>query len=364
MAEAILGRVDRWPARVYVERLERAARQIEAGSTDLALFDDAAVACDRLGDDAGAIEWMKRKRALLDGRDASDEDVNEHEYRYFANLGTFHAHRWLRNGASAESVDDLRTGLELITKAIEINPEAHFGREDVQLALMEVLAYNVDHPDDQEWRDHVAFWPVSSRDRPTGEPRMVTTLTDRELVLDEVIEGLVGLIALGAAWESVDVHAALHDALTYRSDYSVAFLCNLRIRELLADGQPSRLVPPTLLDRFRGTDEELALRPWQTEAIRAYFSESRAIVDQRIADREALVLARLDAGRHPDDESPEIFWAGFVEPPLPTMPRITGETSTEAVLRYLLYGAIMIVVLLSFMAVKRQIARRRRVVPA
>ena len=70
------------------------------------------------------------------------------------------------------------------------------------------------------------------------------------------------------------------------------------------------------------------------------------------------------AGRHPDVESPETFWAGLVEPELPALPRITGETMEEAALRYTLYGAITLIVLIIVLIVRRSLASVRGITPA
>ncbi|MEL7266414.1 MAG: hypothetical protein AAFP69_16600, partial [Planctomycetota bacterium] len=82
-------------------------------------FDDLAVAQDKLGRHAEAIETMREKL-----RQWPDTGL----YKTHANLGTFLVH----SGQYEE-------GLKHIQKAIEINPDAHFGREIYQQRLVEYM---------------------------------------------------------------------------------------------------------------------------------------------------------------------------------------------------------------------------------
>ena len=140
LVETIVGRFDRYPPLYYEMRLERVATELDADPADhpknLAAYDDAGVACDRLGRHDEAIEWMSRKRTALDALPASEERT-EHEYRYLANLGTFHAHRWIAAGADRSDMADIERARDLIAQAIELNPDAHFGRERYQLMALE-----------------------------------------------------------------------------------------------------------------------------------------------------------------------------------------------------------------------------------
>jgi len=92
---------------------------------------------------------MARKRERLD----QSPDA-EHEYRYLANLGTFHAHRWIGNGGDRESLSDLEIAADLIRRAIELNPDAHFGRERYQLLAIEWLR-GLPGEDDPEREDQL-----------------------------------------------------------------------------------------------------------------------------------------------------------------------------------------------------------------
>ncbi|QDU74133.1 hypothetical protein Pan97_11380 [Bremerella volcania] len=82
-------------------------------------YDDVAVAYDKLGQQDKAIETIHEKI-----RRFSSQSVYESE----ANLGTFLIH-----------AGRLEEGLVHIDKAIEINPDAHFGREIYQKLLVEYV---------------------------------------------------------------------------------------------------------------------------------------------------------------------------------------------------------------------------------
>ena len=92
--EVLVGWFDRYPDEYYRMRLERVKRELVTSPGDLALYDDAAVALDRLHRSDDAIAMMAGKKAVLDSLPDSD-DKKEHQYRYLANLGTFYAHRWV-----------------------------------------------------------------------------------------------------------------------------------------------------------------------------------------------------------------------------------------------------------------------------
>src|SRR3954467_13072739 len=95
----LAGRFERNPPLFYEMRLARVTAYLQSHPEDLAAYDDAGVACDRLGRGDEAIAWMEKKREQLDRLDASRPEVKEQWYRYHANLGTFLVHRWVRQGA-------------------------------------------------------------------------------------------------------------------------------------------------------------------------------------------------------------------------------------------------------------------------
>jgi hypothetical protein len=79
--QIITGRFERNPPLYYQMRLKRVSQALKTQPGKLEFYDDAGVACDRLGRGAEAIDWMKRKRAQL-GKLGFNKQSKEHWYRY------------------------------------------------------------------------------------------------------------------------------------------------------------------------------------------------------------------------------------------------------------------------------------------
>lgn len=114
--ELITGKFHRHSEAYYRWRVEdRQSRLLSDESPEL--YDDLAVAYDKLGKHEKAIETATESERLFPGR-----------YETAANLGTFHIH-----------AGNYERGLEFIALALKINPDAHFGRERYQKLLVEYL---------------------------------------------------------------------------------------------------------------------------------------------------------------------------------------------------------------------------------
>jgi tetratricopeptide (TPR) repeat protein len=116
--ELIAGKFLRHGYEFYKWRVRDRLAKLEAGSGDeFALRDDLAVAYDKTGEHQKAIETMLISLAKKPDR-----------YETQANLGTFYIHS-----------GQLEKGLEHIDRAIQINPDAHFGREKYQKNIVEYV---------------------------------------------------------------------------------------------------------------------------------------------------------------------------------------------------------------------------------
>lgn len=287
----IVGRFERNPPLYYQMRLDRVAKEIQSNRSDLNLYNDAAVACDHLGKFDEAIAWMKKQERAM----ANLSITKEAGYRFHANLGTFYAHRWFANKADLTMPQDLDKGIEHIHKAIAINPNAHFGREKFQLALM-------------EWaKEPGSTWGDSN---PTNSP-ITPYLEEKQLMrygdAKAAVEGFAGLIRLGNAWESVDVFAALADALLHERLGAVGEAALARVLELQERGKRSMV--SWKFDRkdfFEG-------RPMGIERDQAHeeFKRLRQEADAWHKARTDFMLARLQEGKHPDTDKD--FWDGYKE---------------------------------------------------
>jgi hypothetical protein len=301
VVRAITGRFERNPPLYYEIRLKIAAGRVAARSDDFDAYDDAGVACDRLGRGDEAIAWMEKKRERLDEAEARGRDVARHRYRYLANVGTFWAHRWFRAGVDRTRIVELQVARDFIAEAIRLNPQAHFGREPYQL---KVLDWVISPPplDSRPYADlptFVDFHP--GRDDPHA-----------------AVEALSGLIMLGNAWESVDVFNALVRALDADGERtSVAMLARWRCLELVDQGKGS-LVPvapkgAALRDRIARPFSE----PQQGKLLEYLYRRLRDEADAWHKSRTDFMAGRLGRGLHPDKDAD--FWSGYHEPAPPTV---------------------------------------------
>ncbi|MCA1685179.1 MAG: hypothetical protein LC745_04190 [Planctomycetia bacterium] len=300
----LTGRFERNPPLFYERRLARVTARLLSHPEDLAAYDDAGVACDRLGRGDEAISWMVKKKARLDRLDASRPVVKEQLYRFHANSGTFLAHRWVRQGPDRSKLAEMKAARGEIARALAINPDAHFGREKYQaLALDWIISppdIGLNHlPDLLGW-----------------EPQAFVDLVD-PVRADEAVRGLAGLVVLRNAWESVDVFYALnvalqHDTLGYGKDRdggrnSLAYFAWLRCRELIDTGKGS-------MHPGAAKGEALKAFVYKPEFVGAEalldptFSNLRAEADAWQSTRTAFMTKRLKGGRHPDTD-PD-FWRG------------------------------------------------------
>ncbi len=108
------------------------------------LMDDLGVGLERLGKSDEAAAVLRDKLARQEAKGIEGRDL----YTSYANLGTFLIHGGLARAAAgdADAREQVREGLAFIRKAVEVNPEAHFGRERWQLAIVEFLLAAMEDP--------------------------------------------------------------------------------------------------------------------------------------------------------------------------------------------------------------------------
>lgn len=281
--QIITGRFERNPPLFYQMRLDRVRRELKHDTTNLRLYDDEAVACDRMGNDVEAIAWMHRKRALF----AKVHPAKEELYRTEANEGTFHVHLWLSKGSNPDDVREIKTGRDQIAKALVLNPDAHFGRERMQLGIVE--------------------WLIAIAEGKTSQ-RLSEYLLEKVTLKDpkKRLEGLTGLVALGSAWQSVDLFEAIAGQTGGRARHdSLGYLAILRAGELLRLGKTAAC--PSIHDESdlkRG--KGLLVGPTGENRIRKSFILLRSEAEQWQKKRTAYMESRLKAGKHPDTDP--TFW--------------------------------------------------------
>ena len=312
----IVGGFARNPAQYYELRLKRLHKLIAANPDDLDAYDGAAVACDRLGRYDEAIDWMAKKNEAMDRIGYAETEQPNHRYRYLANLGTFHAHLWFHNGADHEQVDDLRSARELVALAIEENPDAHFGREKYQLMFIEWLLGGPRVATNEADAEQLGQWEgwlpnVLGIGQDGSVPMRVSDNNDlAEMGIRDAVDGITGLIRLGAAWESVDAFFALALALQTDGKSSFAHFAMLRVEELLNTGKTS-VVTGMTEDQLRA-DDLLHIGYGLSKTPKATIEEYEML--RRQANdwherRTNYMVSKLDAGQHPDTHTD--FWSGF-----------------------------------------------------
>ncbi|MCX5659303.1 MAG: hypothetical protein NTW19_06215 [Planctomycetota bacterium] len=409
VVNAVVGWFDRNPPLYYEMRIKLASAAIEKNPGDLGAYDDAAVACDRIGRGDEALEWMERKSRRLDALDANDPAVRDHRYRFLANTGTFWVHRWARNGADRGKLAEVEKARDYIARAIELNPNAHFGREKYQLKFLEWIiappnASAQTQPAGDETSPTAQHEAGAATTAPASGPAIysldciglvraiVGTKTElgtrpdvpwfalvrvrqegkgslADLGYGDADKGLAGLVTLGNAWESVDAFTSLWLVMAAQQRWTLCVLAQARIDALLDAGKGTLSPDFATRDALREYLQHHAFRgvPIEEEyisRIRTYYTQASAAAQARHEARQAFMMTRLEAGRHPDTDPH--FWDGYREPSRPWMPgslgllsrieREIGKTGTIAAV--VLFGALVAAWMRS--AIRRRAARRAK----
>jgi len=350
IVETMIGWFDRFPPEYYQMRLDRVTRELATEPQHLEFYDDAAVACNRLGRQDEAVLWMDKKNAAMQHLPA--EQTKDHRYRRHANMGVFRTHQWLGTAERNTHPEKLDAAIREVQAALVINPDAHFGRERAHLSLLQWWRAGLKNPrkaTDSEFEhmpSRLAYASLADFPDTSGLSR------------DALIKGFCGLIQMGSAQDSVDVHSLVAWHLiglstnSLRVDYSdvrytLCYLASLRLTELLLAGnepvyaaapfhawlQPETHFKEHSLREGLLPTEALAehfsrINMWGGESqnqtpIGPWFHHARTAAKQRRAAKNGFMQARFAAGMHPDT-FPD-FWQGWQEPTMPPVP----ETKLE-----------------------------------
>lgn len=132
----------------YAERNRLTRERLAALDPDdparFPLLDDLAAGLERLGHSAEAAEIIREKLDRQQAAGVTGRDL----YTSYANLGTFLIHSSFGPAIAGDPAARARfeEGIGLIRQAIEVNPEAHFGREQWQASIAEFLRAAMDDP--------------------------------------------------------------------------------------------------------------------------------------------------------------------------------------------------------------------------
>jgi hypothetical protein len=109
------------------------------------LLDDLAVGLTRLGEYEAAVQLLRDK--LQEQTDLGQG--GRERYTSYANLGTVLILWQIANGFAdvPQAKERIQESIDLIRRAVAVNPESHFGREPWQLILEEFLLVSLDRPE-------------------------------------------------------------------------------------------------------------------------------------------------------------------------------------------------------------------------
>jgi len=331
VVRVVTGRFERDPPLYYRMRLARVAAELKFSPALLPDYDDAGVACDRLGWDDEAIAWMDKKRARLVRTDAGSAAVKEQWYRYNANVGTFWVHRWISAGADRKRIGEVRRARGYIAAAIKIKPDAHFGREKYQIRVMDWIIKGRPYVSEAA-RDKAE---VGALDAATSkgstsidldaaspaDPALAAALGTEPPETSGETKALCGLVTLGSAWESVDVFQALGDSIPYEGGSKLYPLVQARCDELIDGGHRSLIPGSPSGGALKGVITISEADPFlegDGDGSRGAYRRLRAEADAWQKARTDYMMARLTAGRHPDTDP--AFWAEYRDAGPPLIP--------------------------------------------
>jgi tetratricopeptide (TPR) repeat protein len=338
IAEIIAGKWERHSPLFYEHRVKAMTAHLEQNPNDLAAWDNLAVAYEKLGDQDKAIETILKKDQIKPG-----------EYTTHANLGTFYLHK-----------SDFENGVAHIRKALEINPEAHFGREKYQLMVVEYLLEAKRDPKVYERGSFILPELLGGRGaldqlgpdpyvKYLEQPRRPGDGRRDDGKTDAPIEGVVGMIRFGTG-TSPHLFHALGDLLAYRGDRHLAFRAYRRSLDL---GHPR----PDLIQKA-------------IENVKAGVEHHDELSELKIAAERAAAEAWVKAYQQFEDDlvragappQSEADYAPFYRAHGTARPAVSAADATGNVLRKLLRaGAAALIGLLVLLALlKLWVVLRRR----
>lgn len=307
VVDAIVGRIDVNPPEYYGLRLKLSQERVAKDARDWEAYDNIAVSLDKLGRGREGLDWLEKKRRAMTAADlqSTKDPMNDPWYRYRANKGTLLIHLWFAQGRPSDK-SLIQKGLGELDLALKINPDAHFGRERVQIEVVKILS--LERPDALQTRAGDLWYKLVKKEGP-----------------DKVQQGLIGIMALGAGWDSPDLIGLLASTTDER-DSHVRTLAKLRIQDLERQGRK----PYISSDSF---DHLLVgYMPRNPEVVSKGFQALRLSADDYRKSRTEFVLARVEAGRHPDNDPG--FWQGFKAPVRPDLARLEPSPWTLWLFKY------------------------------
>ena len=353
VAAILAGKWEKHSDFFYEQRVERMREHLADSPDDLDAIDNLAVALEKLCRIDEAIATL-------------EPVVAEHPDRYtaHANLGTFYIHRYL----TQRDRSDLDRGIGHIERALEINPDAHFGREKYQLQVATFAREAIDDPSLLDGGSFVmpmligGTLDIYSEEPPEeqAERRSETVESIRigwrgDMTLDAIdhaIEGIVGMNRFGTG-TSPHLYYALGDLLAAKGDKHLAGWAYLRAIEF---GHPR----PEQVEEAFSQATELVSPPVTIKSLQADLDKAKAEAAEWVAAYQAY---EDDLVRRGVDTTDETNYAAFYAEHGDARPAL-GFSLDDHLPRgpnRLIYGAILVLAAIPVvLALLLVIAWRRR----
>ncbi|MCO4780681.1 MAG: hypothetical protein KC646_00040 [Candidatus Cloacimonetes bacterium] len=337
VVDTIGGRFKKLPDSYYQFRIDRLKKQKVLSLFD---YDDLAVAYDRVGNSKQAIETILLKETL----DKSNFSVGERDdihYKTLANLGTFQVHLWFRQSLNDRDDSLLDQSIDNLTKAIVINPNAHFGREKVQLNLIKWMRNN----------------PLLT-DASTINQLVPVDFLNQSQDSRKLLEALQGLVVLGEAWDSPDVFIMMSVLLQNIYKKHLSALAKLRAIELIKSDKA--LLLPNEIDKkdlIKLLEDNLGISENSISIVETEYQSIRKHGDSYRAALTQYVNKQITLEKHPDINVRE-FWKDFQEPTPYIMKETIESTYSEgSILEYSLLVLLFILGMLILKSLKDMILK-------
>ena len=277
---AVAGRFTIYPPSYYKKRIVIQSQILKKDPNNLDAYDNIAVAYDRIGDSTNALKWIREKRKHL------SKAPKEHLYSTEANEGTILIVRWIR-GHRPGDVSDAIESEKRIAKALEINPDAHFGREFAQLYSTRAMILCGKDPN---WMKQFT-------------PTLLHIANKNKVDHKKLRFGIAGMMVLGAAWKMPPLIQAI--ALLVPEDQQIAALCMTRLEMMEAEESG-----------IKAKDYPIRIEEKPNPLERGVITQLLVNAEKFQDKRNSWIETKVAAGKHPD-MSPD-FWTGFVDvPPVP-----------------------------------------------
>ena len=191
-----------------------------------------------------------------------------------------------------------------------------------------------------EWRREYLYYTLAKGHYGAGG------LDFESLGYPDFEQGLLGLVRLGAAWQSPDIFYFLQSYYLFQELEHPRLLANLRVAELLADNQ--RFLSPEIEPSFQDpadAEKESRLVPELVNSTLLFYEQARLATEQRDQSLASYVETNIKEDRHPDTTIG--FWRKWQEPEFPSLPKTTlaQRFPPERVMNYLLFILGLLVLL-------------------